>query len=104
MSWVELEFGKVWFWREGKIGEPREKPLGEAENQQQTRTISYKHEKGTPFSRSLSIKAIVGSTGNPLPGGREASAYHCSTLAQFSASEADSLVVFVYLAVSTQKS
>ena len=30
--------------------------------------IYQKHEKGTPFSRSLPIKAIVGSTGNPLPG------------------------------------
>ena len=36
--------------------------------------IYLKHEKGTSFSRSLPIKAIVRSTGTPLPGGREASA------------------------------
>ena len=36
--------------------------------------IYQRHEKDTPFSRSLSIKAIIESTGTPLPGGREASA------------------------------
>ena len=37
--------------------------------------IYLKHEKGTHFNRSLPIKAIIGSTGTPLPGGgREASA------------------------------
>ena len=36
--------------------------------------IYLKHEKGTPFNRSLPIKAIIGSTGTPLPRGREASA------------------------------
>ena len=35
--------------------------------------IYLKHEKSTPFSRSLPIKAIIGSTVTPLPGGREAS-------------------------------
>jgi len=33
---IELKFGKVGFWREGKTGAPREKPLGKAEKQQQT--------------------------------------------------------------------
>ena len=61
--------------------------------------IYQKHEKGTPFSRSLPIKAIIGSTGTPLPSRGKGSKcpYHCSTLAEFSASEADSLVVFVFL-------
>ena len=35
--------------------------------------IYRKHEKGPPFSRSLSIKAIIGITGTHLPGGGEAS-------------------------------
>ena len=60
---IELEFGKVGFWREGKTGTPREKPLGKEENQQQTYPFIYlKHEKGTLFGRSLPIKAIIGST------------------------------------------
>ena len=33
---IDLEFGKAGFWREGKTGEPREKPLGKEENLQQT--------------------------------------------------------------------
>ena len=69
---MELEFGKVGFWREGKTGTPREKPLGKEENQQQTYPFIYlKHEKGTPSGRSLPIKAIIGSTHPP---GKEASA------------------------------
>ena len=71
---IDLEFGKVGFWREGKTGTPREKPLGKEENQQQTYPFKYlKHEKGTPFVRSLPIKAFVGST-HPPPPGKEASA------------------------------
>ena len=63
---IELEFGKIGFWREGKTGAPREKPLGKEENQQQTYPFIYlKHEKGTPFGRSLLIKAI---TPSPPPG------------------------------------
>ena len=93
---IELEFGKVGFWREGKTGTPREKPLGKEENQQQTYPFIYlKHEKGTPSGRSLPIKAIIGSTHPPGKGGK--CPLHCATLAQFS-SEADSVVV------STQKS
>ena len=66
-----MEFGKVGFWREGKTGTPREKPLGKEENQQQTYPFIYlKHEKGTPFSRSLPRKAI---TPSPTPREREAS-------------------------------
>ena len=68
---IELEFGKVGFWREGKTGTPREKPLGKEENQQQTYPFIYlKHEKGTPSGRSLPIKAIIGSTHPPSPGER----------------------------------
>ena len=94
---IDLEFGKVGFWREGKTGTPREKPLGKEENQQQTYPFIYlKHEKGTPFVRSLPIKAFVGST-HPPPGKGGKCPHHCATLAQFS-SEADSVVV------STQKS
>ena len=71
---IELEFGKVGFWREGKTGTLREKPLGKEENQQQTYPFIYlKHEKGTPFGRSLPIKAIIGST-HPPHRGKEASA------------------------------
>ena len=71
---IDLEFGKVGFWREGKIGIPREKPLGKEENQQQTYPFIYlKHEKGTPFGRSLPIKAIIGVP-TPPPPGKEASA------------------------------
>ena len=73
-----MEFGKVAFWREGKTGTPREKPLGKEENQQQTYPFIYlKHEKGTPFGQSLPIKAIIGSTHPPPPNtlpGKEASA------------------------------
>ena len=36
--------------------------------------IYLKHEKGSHFSHSPPIKAIIGSTGTPLPGRREASA------------------------------
>ena len=62
---IELEFGKVGFWREGKTGAPREKPIGKEENQQQTYPFIYlKQEKGTPFGRSLPTKG----------GGREARA------------------------------
>ena len=88
----------VGFWRERKTGAPREKPLGKAEKQQQTYPFIYlKHEKG----RSLPIKAIIGST--PPPREKEGKCpYYCSTLAQFS-SDADLLVVFVLLVVSTQK-
>ena len=72
---IDLEFGKVGFWREGKTGTPREKPLGKEENQQQTYPFKYlKHEKGTPFVRSLPIKAFVGSTHPLPPPGKEASA------------------------------
>ena len=93
---IELEFGKVGFWREGKTGTPREKPLGKEENQQQTYPFIYlKHEKGIPSGRSLPIKAIIGSTHPPGKGGK--CPHHCATLAQFS-SEADSVVV------STEKS
>ena len=61
------------FWREGKTGAPREKPLGKEENQQQTYPFIYlKQEKGTPFGRSLTIKAIIGIP--PTPGGSEARA------------------------------
>ena len=43
---IEREFGKVGFWREGKTGTPREKPLGKEENQQQAYPFIYlKHEK-----------------------------------------------------------
>ena len=97
---IDLELGKVGFWREGKTGTPREKPLGKEENQQQTYPFIYlKHEKGTPFGRSLAIKAIIGSTHSPShpPGKGGKCPHHCATLAQFS-SEADSVVV------STQKS
>ena len=88
---IELEFGKVGFWREGKTGAPREKPIGKEENQQQTYPFIYlKQEKGTPFGRSLTIKAIIGIP--PLRGKRGKSPHHCTTLAQFS-SEADSVVV-----------
>ena len=63
---IEFEFGKVGFWTEGKTGTSREKPLGKEENQQQTYPFIYlKHEKGTPFGRSLPIKAIIGSTQHP---------------------------------------
>ena len=63
---IELEFGKVGFWREEKTGTPREKRLGKEENQQQTYPFIYlKHEKGTLFGRSLPIKAIIGSTHPP---------------------------------------
>ena len=56
---VQLKFGSVGFWRERKTGAPREKPLGKAEQQQQTYpSIHLKHEKG----RSLPVKAITGST------------------------------------------
>ena len=56
---VELEFGSIGFCRERKTGAPREKPLGKAENQQQTYPSKHmKHEKGG----SLPIKAIIGST------------------------------------------
>ena len=93
---IELEFGKVGFWREGKTGAPKEKPLGKEENQQQTYPFIYlKHEKGTPFGRSLPIKVIIGST-HPPGERRQVPSPHCATLAQFS-SEADSVV-------STQKS
>ena len=69
-SRIDLEFEKVGFWREGKTGTHREKPLGREENQQQTYPFIYlKHEKGTPFGRSLPIKAIIGSS-PPLPGER----------------------------------
>ena len=73
---IELEFGKVGFWREGKTGAPREKPLSEAENQQQTYPFIYlRHEKGAAFGRSHPIKVIIGSTPLPPPlGGRKASA------------------------------
>ena len=97
---IEREFGKVGFWREGKTGTPREKPLGKKENQQQTYPSIYlKHEKSTPSGRSLPIKAIIGSTHPipPPPGKGGKCSHHCATLAQFS-SEADSVVV------STQKS
>ena len=71
---VELEFGSVGFWRERKTGAPREKPLGKAENQQQTYPfIHLKHEKG----RSLPIKTIIGSISYPpppTPGRRKGSA------------------------------
>ena len=63
-----MEFGTVGFWREGKTETPREKPLGKEENQQQAYPFIYlKHEKGTPFGRSLPIKAFVGSTHPPCP-------------------------------------
>ena len=95
---IEFEFGKVGFWTEGKTGTSREKPLGKEENQQQTYPFIYlKHEKGTPFGRSLPIKAIIGSNPTPCGGKGGKSPHHCATLAQFS-SEADSVVV------STQKS
>ena len=69
-----MEFGKVGFRREGKTGTPREKPLGKEENQQQTYPFIYlKHEKGTPFGRSLPIKAFVGSTHPPPSPRKEAS-------------------------------
>ena len=72
---IDLEFGKVGFWREGKTGTPREKPLGKEENQQQAYPFIYlKQEKGTPFGRSLLTKAIIGSTHPPPPRGEEASA------------------------------
>ena len=67
-----MEFGEVGFWREGKTGKRREKPLGKEENNQPTYPFIYlKNEKGTPFSRSLPIKAFIGSTHPP---GKQASA------------------------------
>ena len=78
-----MRYGSIWnlerlvFWREGKTGTPREKPLGKEENQQQTYPFIYlKHEKGTPFGRRLPIKAIIGSTHPPPPPpwGKEVSA------------------------------
>ena len=71
-----MEFGKVGFWREGKPGAPREKPLDKAKNQQQTYPFIYlRHEKGAAFGRSHLIKVIIGSTPFPHPpGGRKASA------------------------------
>ena len=74
---IELEFGKVGFWREGKTGTPREKPLGKEENQQQTYPFIYlKQEKGTPFGRSLTIKAIIGIPPTPGEARQEPSALH----------------------------
>ena len=102
---IELEFGKVGFWREGKTEAPREKPLSKAENQQQTYPFIYlRHEKGAAFGRSHPIKVIIASTPlPPSPGGKEGKCSHlCAPLAQFS-SEADSLVIFVLLVVSRQK-
>ena len=80
---VAVRYGSIWnlerlvFWREGKTGTPREKPLGKEENQQQTYPFIYlKHEKGAPFGRRLPIKAIIGSTHPPPPSprGKEVSA------------------------------
>ena len=80
---MAVRYGSIWnlerlvFWREGKTGTPREKPLGKEENQQQTYPFIYlKHEKGTPFGRRLPIKAIIGSTHSPPPPprGKEVSA------------------------------
>ena len=101
---IELEFGKVGFWREGKTRAPREKPLGKAENQQQTYPFIYlRHEKGAAFGRSHLIKVIIGSTHLLPPRGKEGKCSHlCAPLPQFS-SEADSLVKFVLLVVSRQK-
>ena len=59
-----------------KTREPREKPLGKAEDQQQTYPFIYlRHEKADAFGRSQSFKVIIGSTPSPPPpGGRKASA------------------------------
>ena len=59
-----------------KTREPREKPLGKAEDQQQTYPFIYlRHEKAAAFGRSHPIKVIIGSTPSPPPpGGRKASA------------------------------
>ena len=78
---MEVKFGKVGFWREGKPGAPREKPLDKAENQQQTYPFIYlRHEKGAAFGRSHPIKVIIGSTPLPPPGGRKAIALTSSPL------------------------
>ena len=76
MFWVELEFGKVGFWREGKIDRRTQRKTSRRGREPTTNSYHFiylKHEKSTPFSRSLPIKAIIASTVTPLPGGREAS-------------------------------
>ena len=94
---IELEFGKVGFWREGKTGTPKEKPLGKEENQQQTYPFIYlKHKKGNPFQSEPPQKGHYREY-PPSPGKGGKCPHHCATLAQFSL-EADSVVV------STQKS
>ena len=61
---------KGWFLERGKNRRTQRKTSrrGRKPTTNSYHFIYQKHEKGTPFSRSLSIKAIVGSTGNPLPG------------------------------------